>query len=115
VVLPRAVFGPLALGLGALWYGLIILVLLRKAYASLSGKTRPGRVRQLLDEMGRAYYWLAGPVMHVDKVRSAFERATEKGVLWDQEVFYILDRLAKQSPEEVWSNYAPSTWEPGLS
>jgi hypothetical protein len=63
-------------------------------------------MRQLLDEMGRTYDLLAGPVMHVDKVRSAFERAMEKGVLWDQEVFYILDRLAKQSPE-VWMNYAP--------
>jgi hypothetical protein len=104
----------LAIGLGAIWYGAGMVRLLLRLWPFSLRKTRLRQMRQLLDEMGRTYYWLAGPVMHVDKVRSAFERATEKGVMWDQEVFYILDHLAKPNPEKVWSNYAPSTWEPGL-
>jgi hypothetical protein len=99
---------PAAVVTGAIWYGLNVLGLILRVWSKAfllftTGKTAGRRFAHLFDEMGRAYGWLSGPVMHVDSVRRAFDRAAEQGIIWDQQIFYILDRLANQKPQ-LWSN-----------
>jgi hypothetical protein len=104
---------PTAIATGAIWYGLNVLGLILRMWSKAfllftTGKTAGRRFTHLFDEMGRAYGWLSGPVMHVDSVRRAFDRAAERGVIWDQQIFYILDRLANQKPQ-LWGNW-PGYW-----
>jgi hypothetical protein len=83
----------------------LVLWLWSKLSHLFTGKpqTRLQQTTQLLGEMENAYKWLAGPVLHVGTIRTAFERAAERGVIWDQQIFYILDRLAQQNPQ-IWDN-----------
>jgi hypothetical protein len=87
-----------------IWYGynlfMVAVRLGRSLFSLLSGKATPPR---LFLEMHQVYATLTGPLLHVRTVRTAFERAAEKGVIWDPPIFYILDRLAKEEPE-VWDN-----------
>jgi hypothetical protein len=56
-----------------------------------------------LEEACGAYSFLEGPVIHVGATRATFDRAAQRGVIWDQHVFYILDRLVEESPL-LWEN-----------
>ena len=99
---------PVAIAVGVIWYGVNLLVLLRWLWSKLShlftGKqTHLQEMTQLIGKMEEAYKWLAGPVLHVGTIRAAFERAAARGVIWDQQIFYILDRLAQQNPQ-IWDN-----------
>jgi hypothetical protein len=97
-----------AIIIGAVWYGLglvgVILNLWSRAYILITtGQPAGRRFGRLVDEMARAYVWLAGPVMHINSVRRAFDQAAERGVFWDQQIFYLLDRVAKDNPK-LWTN-----------
>jgi hypothetical protein len=99
---------PVAIAVGVILYGfntlMLALWLWSKLFSLFTGqRTHLQRAMQFITEMEDVYRWLAGPVMHVGTVRKAFERAAEKGVVWDQQVFCILDRLAESKPR-VWSN-----------
>ena len=69
-----------------------------------TGQTLARKFARTIDEMGKGYDSLGGGILHVNFVRQAFERGAERGVIWDQEIFYLLDRLAKESPR-VWTNW----------
>jgi hypothetical protein len=94
----------IAIGLGVIWYGSNLFGMAVRRWLKISHlfSGKPTQ-RQLINEAGKAYALLAGPVMHIRTVRTAFERAAERGVIWDQQVFYILDQVAKENPR-VWDN-----------
>ena len=99
---------PFALAIGAIWYGFNFFMLARwlwfKISHLISGKpTSVQRMADLTEEAELVYALLAGPVLHVREMRSAFERAAARGVKWDARIFYILDRLA-QRPPQIWEN-----------
>jgi hypothetical protein len=97
------------IGMSLLYYGLGVLgltrwVLFRLSHLLSSRPTPRQQLSRLIEEAERAYEFLAGPVLHVGTVRAAFERAAANGVNWNQQIFYILDRLAAQPPN-LWENY----------
>lgn len=94
--------------LAALYYGVSIFLLARwlwfKALALLPG--RPSLRRRLIsqiEQLENIYSLLSGPVIHAGLLRSTFDRSVDKGVLWDQSVFYILDGVAQRNPQP-WRN-----------
>jgi hypothetical protein len=88
-----------AVALGVVWYGLMLFMVAVGLWGLLSGKLTPSR---LIGEMEKVYAVLTGPVMHVRTVAAAFERAAERGVIWDQPILCILDRVVKENAQ-VWS------------
>jgi hypothetical protein len=102
----------LGAGLFVLYYGVCLWLLARWLFHRLSlllsGSPTPARklLRQL-EEMDLIYPLLVGPTLHIGAVRRAFERASEKGVVWDHRIFHVLDRLADRNPQ-IWSNYLPT-------
>ena len=112
-VLPAVAFYFLALwslwlgvGLGAVYYGVSLVLIARWLWYRLSSIITGSPTRRLrlqIEEMDSLYPLLAAPVLHVGTIRTAFERAAERGVIWDQRIFYILDHLAKRNPQP-WSN-----------
>jgi hypothetical protein len=102
---------PSAIATGGLWYGLLLLGVILRLWSKVSllfatGQTPGRRLWRLADEMERVYGWLSGTVLHVNSVRRAFDRSVERGVIWDQQVFYILDHLSNQKPK-LWSPWLP--------
>jgi hypothetical protein len=93
---------------GAIWYGIGLVGVILKLWSRASilimtGQPAGRRFARLVDEMARAYGWLAGPVLHINSVRRAFDQAAERGVVWDHQIFYLLDRVAKDEPK-FWTN-----------
>jgi hypothetical protein len=60
------------------------------------------KMKKLIEEMGKVYSLMDGSVIHVATLRKAFEETSLAGVGWDQQTFYILDRLA-QAKQPVWA------------
>jgi hypothetical protein len=103
-----------AVATGAVWYGLYALGLVTRVWRQVfalitSSETISQKTSRLGDEAVQVYNCLRGPLMHVPEVHRAFEKAVEKGILWDHAAFYILDRLSRDN-QQLWSNLAP----PGL-
>jgi hypothetical protein len=101
----------LGIGLAVVYYGFSLLMLARWLWYKLSfiftGAPTPlRRLMQQIEEMDQLYPLLTGPVMHVGTIRKAFERASEKGVIWDQRIFYLLDHLVQRNPQP-WNNSLP--------
>jgi hypothetical protein len=96
-----------ALIVGALLYGWNIVSLIWRIVSKikmklmLSGKASH---EELVVEELVAYATLKGPVLHAPTIRAAFERATAKGVLANQEAMCILDRLVANPAVPVWDN-----------
>ena len=104
---------------GVIWYGIEILLLIvrfsAKALLMLrAGGTPTSRLRNAIDEMAKAYGSLRGEILHVGNVRKALERAAEKGAVWDEEIFYLLDRLDKQNGTPWYSFPRPGLLLQGL-
>jgi hypothetical protein len=100
-----------AIATGAVWYGMYALGLVMKVWRQISAlitsrETISQKTSRLRDEAVQVYNCLRGPVMHVAEVRRAFEKAAEKGILWDHAAFYILDRLSPDNLQ-LWSNLLP--------
>lgn len=84
----------LAVVVGVLWYGLNLVGVVRHAWRELldmlAHRPTPRLEFEAVEDVHRM---LAGPALHLNAVRGAFERAERKGVIWDQQVYYLLDSL----------------------
>jgi hypothetical protein len=90
-----------AVGLGAAWYGLAVIGVsfrLAGAFSQFFSRLPSSlqRMEQQLEEAESVYALLAGPVLHIGTIGSAFDRAAKTGVLLDQRIFYLLDRVRQQ-------------------
>jgi hypothetical protein len=95
------------------WYGLYISWLFVKLWDKIFilitlKETLLQKLARLQSEGVEAYNWLAGPVLHIPSIRRAFDQATQKGIVWNQAIFYILDRLSDQQPQ-LWKNSPPES------
>lgn len=104
----------LALGLAAVYYALNLGMLAKwfghKIWALLSRSPTPlQKVEHLIEEMEKVYSLLTGPVIHIETFRRALDKAGDDGVGWDQQLFYILDKLAEQRPK-LWDASYRSTY-----
>lgn len=77
------------------WLGWRIRLLIRRQ------PTPAQKLMKIVDEAGRAYHSLAGPILHLPSIIKAFENATVNGVTFDHITYYILDHVSKKNPA-VW-------------
>jgi len=80
---------PAAIAVGVVWYGAYALSLITSTWSKISQlwtlkETVAQKLGRTLGEASQAYTSLAGPILYVPFVRRAFDRAVEKGVVWDQ-------------------------------
>src|SRR5271166_2791830 len=102
-----------AIGLGAAWYGLALLGfgfwLAGKLAQLVSSEPSPlRRMAQAFEEMTAAYASLAGPVLHLDTIRTALERAANRACTLDHRIFVLLDR-ARQHGSGLWTTWPQHT------
>jgi len=113
-----------ATGLAALYYAALIWGLVKSIGRKIGtlfarGPTAIQSLEALILEMAKTYHLLGGQSIHVGRLRKSFDKAFNAGVLWDQQIFYILDKLAERKPttwgssiEATYSESArPSVWE----
>jgi hypothetical protein len=62
-----------------------------------------------LDEVERLYQLLWGQTIHAGALQKAFDRSTDKGVIWNPAVFYLLDAATKR--DAPWRTYLSTDTE----
>ncbi len=90
----------ITIGIAAIYYGWMLLVFMLVLWGRIARlfsrmPSENERMSKLIREMVDVYSLLGGPVIHIATLQKAFERSSLDGVGWDQQTFYILDRLAK--------------------
>jgi hypothetical protein len=96
-------FPQLSLIVGVAYYminvGWLVITLCRIAiYRLRGGKSPKQKAVELTASMFGAYEELREATVHVPSLRRAVERAKDSGVVWDTQLFCILDNVAQRNP-----------------
>jgi hypothetical protein len=110
--------------LAALYYATLIWGVVRSVGRKIGslfarGPTAIQSLETLILEMAKTYHLLGGQSIHVGRLQKSFDKSFNAGVLWDQQIFYILDKLAERKPADWGASIAatysqlarPSAWE----
>jgi hypothetical protein len=97
------VFPRVAIIIGVLYYVVniawVIVYFIRLILCRLrGGKSLQHRAAELITALYNTYHELRDPTVHVPSLRRAVEQAKEKGVVWDAQLFCILDNVAQNHP-----------------
>jgi hypothetical protein len=92
-----------AIVIAGLYYASSIFMLIRDfarlaLYRLRTGKTPRQEIIDRVSAIELAYAELREETIHVPSLRRAIEQARDKGVLWDPQIFSILDNVAAKTP-----------------